>query len=145
MDKERLIMNRIIHLSTSVRRAIFTPSISSRYPIGRKQLSALTSLSEKGMMNMTQLARQIDVSNQQLTKIVDVLVGKNMVERRYDPNNRRVVLVDLSEKGKEYIENMTSAVMESLKERGFTISKAQLKALDEHLTYIEKFLADITN
>ena len=60
MDKERQIMNRIIHLSTSIRRAIFTPSISSRYPIGRKQLSALTSLSEKGMKHMTQLARQID-------------------------------------------------------------------------------------
>lgn len=143
MDKQRQIMNRIIQLSTSVRRAVFTPDISSRFPIGRKQLSALTSLSELGMMNMTQLSRQIDVSNQQLTKIVDVLVNKGMVERKYDPNNRRVVLVDLSESGRSYIDDMTSAIMESLKKRGVSITKTQIKELDTHLSYIETFLSDI--
>ena len=87
MDKERQMVNRIIQLGNSVRRTIFTPEINARFPIGRKQLSALNTLNEKGMMNMTQLASQIDVSNQQLTKIVDVLVSKRLSEstiRRID-------------------------------------------------------------
>ena len=65
-------------------------------------------------MNMTQLAAQLGVSKQQLTKIIDGLVEKGFVRRFGDENNRRVVLVSITEAGLEMMQNTQTKFMDSV-------------------------------
>ena len=93
MDKQIDMLKRFIRLNSEMRKVIWNPEVNAQFTIGRKQLATLTALNDKGELNMTNLAREVGVSNQQLTKIVDVLVRRNLVQRGSNPNNRRVVLV----------------------------------------------------
>ena len=52
---------------------------------------------------MTQLASRLAVSKQQLTKIVDCLVKKELVQRMGSSQNRRLVLLELTDQGKQLI------------------------------------------
>lgn len=54
-------------------------------------------------LSMTQLARALDVSRQQLTKLVDALCAAGFVLRRTAPENRRTVLAEATEEGHRYI------------------------------------------
>ncbi len=54
---------------------------------------------KNGTMSMSELADDLNMSNQQLTKVVDALVDFHMVERCVDPGNRRKINVKLTEHG----------------------------------------------
>ena len=58
-------------------------------PISMTQLTCLNILEKNGTMSMSELADDLNMSNQQLTKVVDALVDFQMVERCVDPGNRR--------------------------------------------------------
>lgn len=68
-------------------------------PISMTQLTCLNILEKNGTMSMSELADDLNMSNQQLTKVVDALVDFQMVERCVDPGNRRKINVKLTEHG----------------------------------------------
>lgn len=143
MDKQIDLLKRFIRLNSEMRKVIFNQEVNSQFSIGRKQLSTLTALNDNGQLNMTRLAKEVGVSNQQLTKIVDVLVQRDLVQRAYNPNNRRVVLVELTKKGVDYVEKMTDTIIESIKNRGVSFDKAKLKEIETHLSYLENFIKEL--
>lgn len=143
MDKQIDLLKRFIRLNSEMRKVIFNQEVNSQFAIGRKQLSTLTALNDNGQLNMTRLAKEVGVSNQQLTKIVDVLVQRDLVQRGYNPNNRRVVLVELTEKGIDYVEKMTDTIIESIKNRGVVFNKAKLTEIETHLSYLESFIEEL--
>lgn len=143
MDKQIDLLKRFIRLNSEMRKVIFNPEVNAQFAIGRKQLSTLTALNDNGQLNMTNLAKEVGVSNQQLTKIVDVLVQRDLVQRGYNPNNRRVVLVQLTEKGTDYVEKMTDTIIESIKGRGVTFNQKKLAEIETHLSYLESFIEEL--
>lgn len=143
MTREKDLLKRFIRLNLQMKKAVYSSEITSKFKIGRKQLYALTILHEKGIMNMTMLANEIDVSNQQLTKIVDVLVQKGYIERAYDMNNRRVVLVELTKEGKEYVEDMTTTIFTQLEDKGLPLTEEALDVFESHLNYLEDFVKEL--
>ncbi|NMB04509.1 MAG: MarR family transcriptional regulator [Tissierellia bacterium] len=143
MDKQVDLLKRFIRLNSEMRKVIFNQEVNAQFSIGRKQLATLTALNDKGELNMTNLAREVGVSNQQLTKIVDVLVKRKLVQRGYNPNNRRVVLVSLTEVGIDYVEKMTDAIIQSIKGRGIDFNKKKLAEIETHLSYLEDFIEEL--
>ena len=63
-------------------------------------------------LSMTQLARALDVSRQQLTKLVGSLEEKKLAVREHDRQNRRLVLIRLSEKGREKLDQALTRMVE---------------------------------
>jgi DNA-binding MarR family transcriptional regulator len=61
------------------------------------QVEALWAL-ERGPLTMSQLARALKVSESAATALVERLVRHSLVERRSDPRDRRIVMVELSER-----------------------------------------------
>ncbi len=55
-------------------------------------------------LTMSELSSQLDVPMSTATRIVDGLVRGRMIERVNDPNDRRVVRVGVSKKGREFYE-----------------------------------------
>ena len=67
------------------------------------QIQALIELSMNPGLNMTRLAGRMLVSKQQLTKIIGALVEKGFVERAESHQNRRVILLYLTDRGQHYV------------------------------------------
>ena len=131
MDRERL-MDEILMLMPVLMRGIGRPDpvemsqIASRgvpvdvhVSLGHVQI--LIALS-RGPHSVGQLAEVLGVSRPAATQLVDKLVEHGMVERRHDPQDRRVVLVD-------YVPGMREVA------RGITDSRrSRLAAALESLT-----------
>lgn len=72
-----------------------------------KVLSVLQFVKE---MTMSELADRLVMSKSQLTANVDVLVRLNLVERRTDPDDRRKIIIRMTEDGVRYIANTREAM-----------------------------------
>lgn len=58
-----------------------------------------------GIMTMSELARYTKMQKQQMTQMVNRLVEQNLVERIYEPSNRRIIKIRITNKAAEYIEH----------------------------------------
>lgn len=68
-------------------------------PLSMTQIVCLQAVESEGAVNMSKLANKLQMSSQQLTKVVDNLVAFDMAERTQDENNRRQLLVKATAKG----------------------------------------------
>ena len=70
------------------------------------QFVVLEILHREGQSRMTDLARLINVSTAAMTGIVDRLVRDGYLARASDPDDRRIIKVDLTVKGSKAVKNL---------------------------------------
>lgn len=58
-----------------------------------------------GTMTMSELAGYTKMQKQQMTQMVNRLVEQELVERIYDPSNRRIIKIRPTDKAAEYMEH----------------------------------------
>jgi DNA-binding MarR family transcriptional regulator len=73
------------------------------------QFKALLLISEEEGIRMRDLARKMGGSFSNATVLVDRLVERGLVERLAEPQDRRVVLVRVSEEGRSLIEQLVTS------------------------------------
>lgn len=61
-------------------------------------------LSDHPSMSMTEIARLMRISKQQMTKLVDKMIERGFAVRVSDPDDRRIVRVQLTDHAQAYIE-----------------------------------------
>ena len=71
-----------------------------------QQLRVMTILYNDGPRRVSLLARRLSVSTPTMTGILDRLVRQDLISRQDDPEDRRVVLNALTEKGQGLIERL---------------------------------------
>jgi DNA-binding MarR family transcriptional regulator len=98
--------------------------------------SALSTLSRTGPLRLTDLATAEGIAQPSMTTLVTGLERNGLVERRQDPNDRRVVLVALTDVGHDYLRRRRktgadrfSALIDQLSEEDQAALVAALPAL----------------
>ncbi len=88
--------------------------------------------------NMSSIAKKLNITVGSLTIAMNSLVNKKYVERKRSDEDRRVVYVKLTPKGKQayrhhedYHERMTQAILEKLDETELPVLMKMLDALTE--------------
>lgn len=69
--------------------------------LGESQVMVLFTLMRMGRQLTSELARRYHVTNPTMTRIVDELVKKGLVERQHDTKDRRCIFLELTEAGRE--------------------------------------------
>jgi DNA-binding MarR family transcriptional regulator len=77
-----------------------------RLGVSMSQLHVMTILERHGDMPMSRLAEMIDVSVSNATGLIDRMEERGFVERDRVPDDRRVVLVRISETGRRLIDDI---------------------------------------
>jgi DNA-binding MarR family transcriptional regulator len=75
---------------------------ASDVEVSRQEIRVVTVLGRKGTTIMSELARALNLALSTATNTVDKLVNKDLVERTRVDEDRRIVQVGLSEKGKRF-------------------------------------------
>ena len=57
----------------------------------------------EGMLTMSEIAQLVHMPKQQMTKIVNRLIEKQFVERIYDPSDRRIIRLRVTEQALYYM------------------------------------------
>lgn len=92
-------------------RKVFRHLVSIKdVPISMTQLTCLSVISKQGQLTMSDLANELSMSNQQLTKVVDALCNFGMAERILDEDNRRKIFAKITPKGLQTMEDLNSEI-----------------------------------
>lgn len=108
-------------------------------PISLTQLTCIYIIEQRDGPSMSELANDLCMSNQQLTKIVDALVDLELVERVCDPLNRRKFFAKLTEKGKNMLASLKAEVRRKL---GYALRKKSPDEIDrlyDNFAYVASY------
>ncbi|MGC4375319.1 MarR family transcriptional regulator [Fictibacillus sp. Mic-4] len=97
------------------------------------EFSVLQQLNMKSPQMASELAREMKVSSSHITAVTDRLIKKEMVTRKRDEVDRRIVRLEITEKGKE-----TAKHMEELRSQ-YYIKKFEHLSNHEIKTMLELF------
>jgi DNA-binding MarR family transcriptional regulator len=85
-----------------------------RHALSLVHLNVLTAIEADGPLSMKRLAEAMDVTDASATGIVDRMEKRGLVERRHATEDRRVVLVHLTEAGRGVFSQMAEHRRETL-------------------------------
>lgn len=100
------------------------------------QFGTLEALMHLGPLNQRELGRKLLKSGGNITMVIDNLEKNGMVKRRPNPDDRRAVIVDLTTKGRRFIEEYFPKHLEKIIEEFSVLTtkeKQQLAAICKKL------------
>jgi DNA-binding MarR family transcriptional regulator len=109
-DREQLI-ERILDARRDLGRALLTGGAHPLLAVHltMRQLKVLLICAVRGSCSGQELAGHMGVGLATLTGVVDRLAARGLVSRREDPGDRRVRLVELTERGRELVDEVLEA------------------------------------
>ena len=102
-------------------------------------------LKENGKLSISDVAKRLLISTPNMTKLINKLIDEEMIERIPDKKDRRIINIDLTEKGKKYLESKFKHVQSTLKERLSTLPDGQLNKLNSSLENLRDVLMEISS
>ena len=94
-------------------------------------------------LTMTELAKSMMMTKPQLTHVVDALVSLNIVKRRPDEKDRRVINLALTEKGRVWLEEGKKKIKEHTKMRLATLSPEELTEMASALESLRNIIVKL--
>jgi DNA-binding MarR family transcriptional regulator len=73
-----------------------------------QQFFMLYFISKKGQCKVTDLAENMEVKPSAITVMIDRLIAQEVVKRRHDDKDRRVVLIEMTDRGHEVLQQIHS-------------------------------------
>jgi len=129
-DEEKRTLNAFIKLMRA------TKSMNSRLnkhlaevDLTASQFGVLEALLHLGPLNQKSLGEKLLKSGGNITLVIDNLEKCDFVERQCDPNDRRAMLIFLTEKGKNFIEEFFPKHLEQIKAEFNVLSKNEKEEL----------------
>jgi DNA-binding MarR family transcriptional regulator len=129
----------------SLRRIIRAVGLYSRELLRRRnltapQLATLRQLRRKGPLSAGELARGISVSQATVTGIVDRLEHRGMVTRARDPEDRRRVVIDLTDAAREVVATSPPPLHERFMLRLAELAPSEREEIDRVLCLIVEMM-----
>jgi DNA-binding MarR family transcriptional regulator len=89
----------------------------------------LGALDHHKKLSMSEIGNHLSVPKPQATTIVDKLIADELVERLADPDDRRIIYIQITEKGKTDFEKIKRDIHHELEKRLQLLNNEQVEAL----------------
>ena len=106
---------------------------------GRK-IAALRHLRQSGPLTIGQLSDYLYISDSSTSELIARLQKKGLVTRTRSASDNRVVIVDLTDAGREFIDNAHLGGVSLLRETLRTLPQERLALINEAITEIMRLL-----
>ena len=93
---------------------MYTKELGKKYQVSAPQLYCLLALNDHGPLPPSQIARHILVKSSTVTGIVDRLEQKGLVQRVRNSRDRRVINIELTEKGRVLARNAPPPIQRTI-------------------------------
>ncbi|MEI6554123.1 MAG: MarR family transcriptional regulator [Paludibacter sp.] len=146
IDNETVSIDRIIenliYLHPLLSKSL-TRSIRSKTNLNPGSLYILGMLSKHEILSMSEIGCKLSMPKPHVTGQVDKLIAEEMVERLFDPNDRRIVNIRMTDKGKEDFIAIKQEVSQDMRERIEKLDEHKLKTLFDSTQVVRDILSDI--
>jgi DNA-binding MarR family transcriptional regulator len=106
------------------------------YDITIEQWTVLARLAEKDGINQKELARRAEKDQTNITRILDLLQRKGLIERRPNPEDRRSFYIFITDKGRDLNQVLIPVEHQVLQSLLRGLSETQLRAMQDALHQI---------
>ena len=83
----------------------------------RSHIKILASINRDGKKNMTEIGDILMIPKSNVTPLIDELINLELISRTFDENDRRIIFINLTAKGKEFINKYRLQFYSILKEK----------------------------
>lgn len=102
-----------------------------KHHINRSEFVSLLNIYTKGSKSMGGLCKHVDLRLGSLTTVIDNLIEKGFVIREPDKDDRRKIMVNLTEKGEKFMRELTHLINDTVLAKIDTLSdEEKTKFLD---------------
>ncbi|HEY9060260.1 MAG TPA: MarR family transcriptional regulator [Pseudobacteroides sp.] len=141
MERGKLVDNFLVFFPFVYKKLMRDMPVSD---ISRQKLGLLQLISSNDCNTMSYYSNKTMISKPNLTVMADKLIEENLIERMYDPNDRRVINLKITEKGKNVLEKHKIKVKETLLKKFEMLGDDEVKRLNELINEMESIMKNIT-
>ena len=120
-------------LFTSLTQAVIQNRSLDDLELTRLQMVALQTINKHAGITMSQLSALLGIKKSQLTGIVNVLEKRGLAQREHNPENRRVVNVQRTDKGQAVIAKNVRLIEARTSAGLNTLDEVEQQSLIKHL------------
>jgi MarR family transcriptional regulator, 2-MHQ and catechol-resistance regulon repressor len=111
----------------------------------RSYYHVLGVLKKRGCLQMSEIGRLVHISKSNMTSLIDKLVADGLAERLPDKNDRRVINIAITDKGKELLRDWRKYSNNEIKKNLSTLSDADLEKFYDSVENITDILKKMDN
>jgi DNA-binding MarR family transcriptional regulator len=97
-------------------------------------------LNKEDTMHIAAIGNRLQIARAQMTQLIDKLVDLNLIKRKTDETDRRIVNVSLTLKGKKYIKEQISSLNSVTREILSRLTDDELEQISASLTKLRDTL-----
>ncbi|PWR71417.1 MarR family winged helix-turn-helix transcriptional regulator [Methanospirillum lacunae] len=131
MDKtvESKAVDCLMEIIELYHNVLFLAERKTNTGIQELKLRLLIQLYEIPMLSMSQLGKLLYISKPHMTTLVDSLVIEGLIERHNDQNDRRVINISITQKGRKQLELFKEQMRNMIQNRISSLPEGDLRAL----------------
>lgn len=135
------ISDNLYHLAFHIQRRIFNPAeMLKGLHIPPSNMRVIFHLVKTGPCPVSKIADDLLISRSNMTPIIDNLIGEGFVNRYNSSGDRRVIMVEATEKALSFLSNREQNMKNLLVEKLSVLDDEDLKSLKELLPQINKVI-----
>jgi DNA-binding MarR family transcriptional regulator len=105
------------------------PGDTALAPFRNQSFHVLRTLQKRGPLAISTVGSRLAIAKQNMTGLIDRLEADGLVERRHDPSDRRIVNIEVTEKGIAFLAEATEGMKQIIKRNLTGMSGANLGEL----------------
>ncbi|MGX4762971.1 MarR family winged helix-turn-helix transcriptional regulator [Holzapfeliella sp. JNUCC 72] len=138
-NKENNPTNSSLEVVSILMRVLFH-NMKLNGSLSRMQLLTCFVVIDEKKVKMSRLADLMGISRVQVSHLVKSLEEQNIVARKTNPDNRRVVEVEMTQYGYDYVHEQSEEWRQNFEKEMASVSKTDLAELDQHLSQAVEIL-----
>jgi MarR family transcriptional regulator, organic hydroperoxide resistance regulator len=141
MSKLDNVAGEFLGLLGYIKNEYFKPAEHiARSRLSPGQFQAISILYHKEALPMSELAVDMKISKQQLTPIIAKLIESNLVVRKADENDRRIIRIEITEHGRSIYKALFASIKGNFTEKLGLIPDKELDELNQMVTRMQEIL-----
>jgi len=134
-------LSQMPKLHRGIQKNIFKKSLGELSEgISRHHLEIMKLLYDEGRLHLAEISDMLFISKSQMTRLIDELIGLEMVERQTDAVDRRKSNIILTNKGEKVVQEVRAKIGEGIKEWLSSLSDDELEKLSASLKIIHDII-----
>lgn len=97
-------------------------------------------LKSEGILQVAEIADKMQISRPQMTRLLDKLIERNMVNREVGTEDRRTINISLTERGKRTVNKNEQQVRKAIEKALLSLSDEDINDLSDTLTKLRDIL-----
>ena len=110
--------------------------------VTQSQILVMRVLNQYGDMKISDISRELDLSNSTVSGIIDRLVEKKIVKRKRSEEDRRIVMISLAEEYRQPVKKQLNAFANKMRRALSTTTEEDLDSIMQGLEKLESILEE---